>query len=167
LRNFFWVSPAWLNPSWLRPAWGEPLGLLLLRLGCAWFIFVWAVNKFFAPGQYKFLVKHFDGLAIDVSQVYMVGAVQTVICVAVFLGLWRTLSYAALALLHAGTIWRILPRLIEPFEISERGFPVNRNSVVALGIFMAMLALWLLRERDVWSVDGWLARRRERDGSDV
>lgn len=142
------------------PAWSEPLGLLLLRFGCAWFIFVWAVNKFFAPGQYKGLVKHFDKVEVDLTQVYAIGAVQTVICVLVFLGLWRTISYAALALLHAGTIWRIWPRLIEPFVISENGFPVNRNSSVALGIFFAMLALWLLRDRDRWSVDHWLSTRR-------
>ncbi len=145
----------------------EALGMLLLRLGCAWFIFVWAVNKFHAPGQYQFLVKKFDAIEIDVTQVYLVGADQTAICVLVFLGLWRTLSYAALALLHAGTIYRIWPRLIDPFELSERGFPVNRNSAIALGIFLAMTALWLLRKRDVWSLDAWLAgRRAARDVSD-
>ncbi len=145
----------------------EALGLLLLRLGCAWFIFVWAVNKFFAPGQYQGLVKQFDKLTVDLTQVYAIGAVQTVICILVFIGLWRTASYAALALLHAGTIWRIWPRLIDPFEISERGFPINRNSAIALGIFLAMVALWLLRERDVWSVDGWLRRRRGETPPDV
>jgi UPF0716 family protein affecting phage T7 exclusion len=36
----------------------------------------------------------------------------------------------------------------------------NRNSAIALAIFMAMVALWLLRNRDVWSVDEWLKRRR-------
>lgn len=142
------------------PAWSEPLGILLLRLGCAWFIFVWAVNKFTAPGQYQGLVKHFDKLEIDLTQVYAIGALQAAVCLLVFVGLWRTLSYAALALLHAGTIWRIWPRLIDPFEISEKGFPVNRNSAIALAIFLAMLALWLLRDRDRWSLDAWLARRR-------
>lgn len=141
-------------------AWAEPLGMLLLRLGCAWFIFVWAVNKFYAPGQYQWLVKRFDGIDVGLGQVYAIGAAQVLICVLVSVGLWRTVSYAALALLHAGTIWRIWPRLIDPFEISEKGFPVNRNSAIALGIFLAMLALWLLRHRDRWSLDVWLARRR-------
>ena len=151
------------NPS--EPRWTEALGLLLLRVGCAWFIFVWAVNKFFAPGQYAFILKKFDGIEAEVVQVYVIGAVQVVICVLVFIGLWRLFSYAALALLHAGTIYRIWPRLIDPFEISEKGFPVNRNSAIALAIFLAMVALWLLRERDVWSVDGWLRRRKAVEGS--
>ena len=148
------------NP--MEPKWTEALGLLLLRVGCAWFIFVWAVNKFLAPGQYAFILKRFDGIEAEALQVYAIGAVQVVICVLVFLGFWRAFSYAALALLHAGTIYRIWPRLIDPFEISGKGFPVNRNSAIALGIFLAMVALWLLRERDIWSVDGWRARRRER-----
>lgn len=144
----------------MEPRWTEALGLLLLRAGCAWFIFVWAMNKFFAPGQYAFILKRFDGIEAEFLQVYAIGAAQVAVCLLVFAGLWRGISYAALALLHAGTIYRIWPKLIDPFEISERGFPVNRNSAIALAIFMAMIALWLLRERDVWSVDGWRARRR-------
>ncbi len=139
------------------PPWSEPLGILLLRLGCAWFVFVWAVNKFFAPQQYKNLVKHVDRLEIDLTRIFVIGAVQTVTCLFVFLGLWHTLSYAALALLHAGTIWRIWPSLIDPFAVSQNGFPVNRNSSIALAIFLAMLALWLLRERDRCSLDARLA----------
>jgi len=149
------------------PSKSEALGLLLLRIGCAWFIFVWAVNKFTAPGQYKWLVGHFDGVDVSLMQVYLVGSAQVLICVLVFLGLWRTISYAALALLHAGTIYRILPALMFPFEVSEKGFPVNRNSSVALGIFLAMIALWLLRERDIWSVDGWMRRKRAKAQPDV
>ena len=135
--------------------WAEPLGMLLLRFGCAWFIFVWAVNKFTAPGQYQNLAKHFDKLDLGIMQVYAIGAVQIVVCVLVFLGLWRTISYAALALLHFPTILRIWPKLIDPFAVSERGFPVNRNSAIALAILMAMSALWLLRDRDFWSMDAW------------
>ena len=142
------------------PAWSEPLGMLLLRLGCAWFIFVWAVNKYLAPGQYAFVLKRFDGIEADFTQVYVIATVQVIICIAVFLGYQRTLSYALLALLHGLTIYRVYPALLDPFFISEKGFPKNRNSVNALAIFMAMVALWLLRARDTWSLDAWLARRR-------
>ena len=143
-----------------RPAWSEPLGMLLLRLGCAWFIFVWAVNKYFAPGQYAFILKRFDGIEAGFTEVYVLATLQVVICIAVFVGYQRTFSYAALALLHALTVYRVWPQLIDPFLISDKGFPKNRNSVNALAIFLAMLALWLLRGRDRWSLDAWLARRR-------
>lgn len=143
-----------------NPAWAEPLGMLMLRFGCAWFIFVWAVNKFTAPGQYQNLAKHFDKIDLGMTQVYAIGAVQIAVCLLVFLGLWRGISYLVLALLHFPTLVRIWPKLIDPFAVSERGFPVNRNSAIALAIFLAMTALWLLRKRDVWSLDAWRARRR-------
>ncbi|MEM7189076.1 MAG: hypothetical protein AAF439_05645 [Pseudomonadota bacterium] len=151
------------GPDWLNPSWAEPLGMLLLRIGVAWFIFVWAVNKFFAPGQYQFILKRFDKIEAELWTVYGIAIAQTVVCVLVFLGLWRLLSYGALMLIHAGTIYRIWPRLIDPFEISDKGFPVNRNSAIALGIFLAMVALLLLRNRDAWSLDHWMKRRRGGD----
>ena len=147
-----------------KPSWGEPLGLLLLRAGCAWFIFVWAVNKFLAPGQYQFIMKRFDGIEVEQTWVYLIAAAQVVICVLVFLGLFRTVSYAALAAIHGFTITRIWEQLIAPFVINDRGFPVNRNSAIALAVFLAMVALWLLRHRDEWSADAWLKRRRGRGG---
>ena len=142
-----------------KAGWGEPLGMLLLRVGCAWFIFVWAVAKFLAPGQYQFIMKRFDGIEADLTWVYVIGAAQVLICVLVFLGAFRTWSYAALAIIHGFTITRQWERLIDPFAISEKGFPVNRNASISLAIFLAMVALWLLRNRDEWSVDGWRRRR--------
>ncbi|WP_350334921.1 hypothetical protein [Coralliovum pocilloporae] len=134
----------------------EALGMLILRLGLAWFIFVWAVNKFLAPQQYANIWKHFHGIDIGSLASYGFGTIQIIICLMVFLGWKRLWSYGALALMHGVTIAVIFPRLIDPFEISERGFPVNRNSSIALAVFLAMLALWLLRHRDVWSLDEWL-----------
>ena len=140
--------------------WRESLGMLMLRLGCAWFIFVWAVNKFLAPAQYQFILKRFDGIEAELWASYAIGAVQVVVCMLVFLGLWRVVSYAALALMHLLTIFRIWPALIDPFAISEKGFPVNRNQAIALAVMLAMAALWCLRERDRWSLDHWLRSRR-------
>ena len=141
--------------------WAEPLGMLLLRLGCAWFIFVWAVAKFNAPGQYAFILKRFDGIEVDGNlEVYLIGGLQVAVCALVALGLWRVISYAALAAMHGLTILRIWPQLVDPFAISEKGFPVNRNASVALAVFLAMLALWLLRHRDRWSLDHWRERHR-------
>ena len=140
----------------------EAFGMLALRVGLAWFIFVWAVNKFLATGQYQFILKRFDGIEAGPILVYGLAVVQVLVCLMVFAGLWRGVSYAALAFMHALTIYRIWPRLIDPFEISEKGFPVNRNSVIALAVMLAMVALWSLRHRDHWSLDAWLARRRVR-----
>ena len=61
-----------------QPRWAEPLGMLLLRVGCAWFIFVWAIAKFTAPGQYKWLMNHFDGIEVDLTQVQIMGGLQAI-----------------------------------------------------------------------------------------
>lgn len=137
----------------------EALGVLLLRLGVAWFIFVWAVNKFLAPAQYANIWKNFHGIDIGMAASYGFGTIQIIVCIMVFIGWQRLWSYAALALMHGVTVLVIFPRLIDPFKISERGFPVNRNSSIALGVLLAMVALWLLRHRDHWSLDAWRAQK--------
>ena len=144
----------------MSPYQREALALLLLRLGCAWFIFVWGIHKFLATQQYIGLAKHFDKVEVDPLQVQLIGGAQILVCLLVALGWQRLWSYGALALIHGYTIWRILDRFFAPFAVNDKGFPINRNSTVALAVFAAMLALWLLRHRDHWSLDSWLARRR-------
>ncbi len=141
-----------------RELWQEALGLLILRLGLAWFLFVWAVNKILAPAQYVKLWGYFHGIEIGAVAPYFMGSAQIVICLAMAAGLWRTLSYGLAFAMHAVTIAVISSNLIAPFVI-ENGFPINRNRAVALAAFAGFAALWLMRHRDRWSLDAWLARR--------
>lgn len=144
----------------LPPHKSEALALVLLRIGCAWFIFVWAVNKLLAPQQYQKLAKYYDAVDLGLWQVYAIAGAQIVICLLVFAGWARIVSYAALAAMHGFTILREWPKYLDPFAINDEGFPVNRNVTVALCAFLAMLALWLLRHRDHWSLDAVLAARK-------
>lgn len=144
----------------LSPHTTEALALLILRFGCAWFIFVWAVNKLLAPEQYQSLVKWIDKVEIDLTTVMIVACLQVAICLCVFVGFARLYSYAFLAAIHAFSVYRQLPKYLDPFEINDKGFPVNRNVTVSLCALCAMLALWLLRHRDHWSLDAVLKRRR-------
>ena len=138
----------------------DSLALLILRFGCAWFIFVWAVNKIVAPKQYQQLAKYVDKVDVSLTAVYAIAIVQIIICLCVFIGWARIVSYGLLALIHGFSVYRQWPKYLDPFEINERGFPINRNVTVALCALCAMVALWLLRRRDGWSLDVWLARRR-------
>lgn len=139
--------------------WQEALGLVLLRLGLAWFLFVWAVNKILAPAQYVKIWDYFHGIELAANMPYIMGTAQIVICMAIAAGLWRTISYGLGFLMHAVTCAVIASELIAPFVI-ENGYPVNRNQAIALAALGGFAALWLLRRRDVWSLDAWLAGRR-------
>lgn len=138
----------------------DAIALLILRCGCGWFIFVWAVNKFLAPKQYQQLAKWFDKVDIDLTQVYIIAGLQVAVCVCVFIGWARIYSYALLAAIHGYTVYRQWPKYLDPFEINEKGFPINRNVTVSLCALFAMIALWLLRHRDHWSLDAFLKNRR-------
>lgn len=137
----------------------EALALLILRLGLAWFLFVWAVNKLLAPVQYQKIWGYFHGIEIGATLPYVMGGLQIVICLAIAAGLWRKLSYGLGFLMHAVTTAVILPSLVAPFVI-ENGFPTNRNQSIAIAALAGFAALWLLRHRDHWSLDAWLAAKR-------
>lgn len=136
----------------------EAIGLLILRLGLAWFLFVWAVNKILAPEQYAKIWGYFHGIEIGTFMPFFMGWAQIAICLAIALGLWRVVSYGLGFAMHAVTVVVIFPTLLAPFVI-KNGFPVNRNQAVAVAVLGAFAALWLLRRGDRFSLDAWLARR--------
>lgn len=136
----------------------DALGLLILRLGLSWFLFVWAVNKILAPAQYAKIWGFFHGIDIGTTAPYVMGIAQIVLCAMMALGLWRMFSYAAGFIMHAVTVIVILPTLAAPFVI-KNGFPTNRNQAIAVAALAGFAALWLLRRHDHWSVDAWLKTR--------
>ena len=137
----------------------EALALVILRWGLAWFLLVWAVNKFLAPGQYMRLWNFVHGWKIDETIVYYIAAVQVVICVAIMLGAARIFSYGLGLAMHLVSTWAVLPRLLDPFVVKD-GFPSNRNLSITVAALAAFIALWLLRHRDHWSFDAWWKARR-------
>jgi len=141
----------------------EALALLVLRLGLAWFLLVWAVNKFLAPGQYERLWSYIHGWKIDETVVYTLAGLQVAVCVAIVLGLARPFSYGLGLAMHLVSSWAVLPRLLDPFVIKD-GFPANRNLSITVAALGAFIALWLLRHRDNWSLDAWWKARRGNQG---
>jgi len=138
----------------------DGLALLILRLGLAWFIFLWAAHKIITPKQYQSLARNIDGVELDFTTIYAVAAVQIVICVLVALGALRWISYSALMVMHLFTVSRRWEGFLDPFALSARGFPINRNQVIDLAVLGAMIALILLIHRDRFSLDAWWQRRR-------
>ena len=133
--------------------------LLILRLGLAWFLFLWAAHKIITPGQYAQLARHFDGVDPSIWQIYAAGGVQIALCLLAAMGFLRWVAYPALALMHLFTVTRRWEGFFDPFALNDRGFPVNRNQVIDLAVVAAFAALILLIHRDRWSLGGWLDRR--------
>ena len=87
----------------LSPHATEALALLILRFGCAWFIFVWAVNKLLAPQQYQNLVKWIDKVEIDLTTVMIVAA-----------------AAMSLPTVPLGKTVRAVPPCLESMDLRER-----------------------------------------------
>ncbi len=136
----------------------DGLALLILRLGLAYFIFLWAAHKIITPGQYQFLAKHFDNVDMSVMQVYLVGGAQIALCAFVALGILRIFSYSALGVMHFFTILRRWEQFLDPFAVNAKGFPINRNPVIDLAVMGAFIALVLLVRRDHFSFGAWIGR---------
>ncbi len=137
----------------------DAAALLILRLGLAWFMFLWAAHKVITPGQYQFLAKHFDGVELSFRQIYLAGGIQIGLCVLAALGIFRLGSYGALAAMHFYTLTRRWEGFLDPFALNDKGFPVNRNQVIDLAVMAAFIALLLMIARDHWSIGGALRRR--------
>lgn len=137
----------------------DAAALLILRLGLAWFLFLWAAHKVITPKQYQFIAKKFDGVELSITQVNLIGGLQIAICLLVALGIFRYASYGALAMMHFFTLTRRWEGFFDPFAVNGRGFPINRNQVIDLAVMAAFVALLLMVARDHWSVGGALRRR--------
>ena len=140
--------------------WKVGAALLIMRLGLAWFIFLWAAHKIITPKQYQNLARHFDGVDVSFAQIYGMAAFQITVCVLVALGLFRIFSDSALLVMHFLTVKRRWEKFFDPFALSEKGFPVNRNAVIDLAVLGAMIALILPIRRDHLSIGSRMERKR-------
>jgi len=140
----------------------DAIALLILRLGLAWFIFLWAIHKVLAPKQYQWLARHFDDVDMSLLQIYLVAGVQITLCVLTAVGLFRLISYGGLAIMHFFTVMRRWEGFFDPFALNDKGFPIHRNQVIDLAVMGAFIALVLLIHRDHFSIGGWLRRHMGR-----
>jgi len=140
----------------------DAAALFVLRIGLAWFIFLWAAHKVITPAQYQGLVRNFDGIEVSFAQIYTTAGVQSALCLLTAIGAFRLISYSGLAVMHLFTVTRRWEGFLDPFALNDRGFPIHRNQVIDLAVMGAFIALVLLIHRDHFSVGGWLRKRMGR-----
>jgi putative oxidoreductase len=119
----------------------ERWALAILRGSLGVFLLLWGIGK---------LVVAAGAATISPPLSGGVATLEIVLGAFILLGLWRRWSYAALFSVHVGSLllwWRTLQ---DPWGVALAGLPVCG----------ALVALYLLRDRDGWALDTWLALRR-------
>lgn len=129
------------------------LALAVLRISLGVFLLVWSLEKFFIPQTTVGIWKGFYLIDIGPSVPYVIGALESVLALAITVGLWRRVSYGAGLLLHFVSVAATWKQLVDPWGLLSGGRP-NHLFLAGVPVLAAFLALYLLREADVWTLDG-------------
>jgi len=129
--------------------------LFLIRITIGAFFAVWASLKFYRPEWMAKICQEAYGLPfITKDHSFTLGIAQMAIVIFFILGLKRTFSYGLIVAMHCVGVAASIPHLIKFTH-----YPSNLlwTAVPTLG---AAIALFLLRKYDIYSIDGWLGKRR-------
>ena len=120
------------------------LSLFLIRISVAVFLLVWAVAKFANVKQQQGVFGTFYGWkAVTPETLALIGAVQVLLILAFAAGAFKTWTYGAIFLMHAGGTLAGWSRMIPPY-----GPGASMTFWAAVPVLAANFALFLLRERD-------------------
>lgn len=97
-----------------------PRALLVLRMTLGLFLLQWGVEKFVVPQNTVAIWSYFYGLDVSETLGYVFGAAEIAIAAGLFLGLFRTATYAAAMALHAVSVLVSWRQLLDPW-----GDPAN------------------------------------------
>jgi putative oxidoreductase len=117
--------------------------LLALRITLGLFLLQWGVEKFVVPENTVGIWQHFYGLSVPATLGYLFGAVEIAIAMCLFLGVFRTVAYAAGLGLHAISVLVSWRQLLNPWAD-----PANHLFIAGVPVLGAFVALFLLRHWD-------------------
>lgn len=118
------------------------ISLAAMRLSVAVFFLVWAVEKIVAPELAVRVAETFYGFTPSTELLIAVGLAQVVLIGAFMLGLFKTVTYGGLLIIHALSVLSTWERLITPYT------PPNHLFWAGVPIIALLLALFLLRNDD-------------------
>jgi len=129
------------------------LSLLLLRLGVGLVMAMWTIDKMINPDHAGAVFSNFYGLeGLGAGSIVGIGAVQAVVIAAFLVGAYRTVTYGAVLLMHAGSTLSSWKQYLAAFD--------NLLFFAAWPMLAACVALFLLRSHDrLASFDAWRLRR--------
>src|SRR5712691_10851506 len=135
-----------------------PAALLILRFFLAIFLLQWSIEKLILPNAAAGIARNFYGVTLAVPASYALGTTELILFLALLLGFYRTISYGLPLLVHTVTVvvsWR---QLFDPWGLAKVGSHLWISTWPTWGGFAA---LFLMREWDIWTLDGW---RQSRSG---
>ncbi len=125
-----------------------PLALAILRITTGVFFLLWAVEKFVMPEVNTSIWETFYRISIPLNLSYVIGAINTVMALALVAGFKRTFTYGYWTVFHTISVLSTWSYLIKPF-----GGP-NHLFLAGVPIVAVMVALFMLRDWDRISIDG-------------
>jgi len=118
-------------------------GLLLLRITIFVVMFMWTIDKFMRPQHAAAVLSHFYNLSgIGFTAIRVIAAVELVLVVLFLFGMFKTLTYGAMLILHAATTLVSYQQYLHPFE------KVNLLFFAAWPMLAACIMLFLMRRED-------------------
>jgi uncharacterized membrane protein YkgB len=118
-----------------------PWALLVLRVGIFIVMFVWALDKFVNPGHTAAVFEGFYGISgLSATLATVLGTLQVILCLAFLAGLWKTVTYGIILILHGVSTLSSFTQYIDAFN--------NLLFFAAWPMFAACIALFILREHD-------------------
>jgi len=141
----------------------DAVGLFVLRFFLGIFLLQWSVEKLILPSSAIRISQSFYHVALPEWMPYILGTAELVLSTALLLGMFRTVSYGLALAIHTVTVMVSLPQLFVPFGLAKIGNHLWIATWPTLGGF---IALFLMRNSDVYTVDEWWMRRRAQRASD-
>ncbi|MFQ5703936.1 MAG: DoxX family membrane protein [Gemmatimonadales bacterium] len=129
------------------------LALTILRISLGVFLLIWSLEKFFLPQSTIGIWKGFYLIKIGESMPYIIGAVETLVSVAIILGFMRTWSYGIGLAINTVSVLSTWKQLIDPWGLI---FDTRNNHLFLAGVPMlaGFVVLFMLRDWDIWTLDG-------------
>ncbi len=118
------------------------IALAVMRISIGLFFLVWAIEKLVAPEVTQRVFKAFYFSEIPIAVSYGIGIVQTLIILVFLAGLFKTVSYGALLVMHLFSVLSTYEPLLNPYE------PPNHLFWAGVPVLGALIALFMLRDQD-------------------
>jgi putative oxidoreductase len=133
-----------------------PAALLILRFFLAIFLLQWSIEKLILPDAAARIASNLYGVTLPVPASYALGVGELILSLALLFGFYRTVSYGLSLLVHTVTVvvsWR---QLFDPWGLAKVG---NHLWISTWPTWGGFAALFLMRDWDTWTLDGWRQSR--------